>query len=66
MSSPLKVQLMNSTEKLALERLLKKEETPGYLYSEEYINRRYSGSELPLRLAEGQRKLDSLRRINTD
>ena len=66
MPSPLKVQLMNSTEKLALEHLLKKEETPGYLYSEEYINRRYSGSELPLRLAEGQRKLDSLRRINTD
>ncbi|MDO4881058.1 MAG: SusC/RagA family TonB-linked outer membrane protein [Capnocytophaga sp.] len=66
-ASPLKVQLMNSSEKLELERLLKNEGTPGYLYSEEYINRRYGGtSELTARLAEGQHKLDSLRAINTN
>lgn len=66
-ASPLKVQLMNSAEKLELERLLKNEGTPGYLYSEEYINRKYGGTpELQTRLAEGRQKLDSLRAINTD
>ena len=64
---PLKVPMMNSAEKLALERLLKNEGTPGYLYSEEYINRRYRGTpELQNRLAEGKHKLDSLSAINTN
>lgn len=66
-ASPLKAQLMNSAEKLELERLLKNEGTPGYLYSEEYINRKYGGTpELQARLTEGRQKLDSLRAINTD
>nr|WP_314677627.1 SusC/RagA family TonB-linked outer membrane protein [uncultured Capnocytophaga sp.] len=66
-AAPLKVQLMNSSEKLELERLLRNEGTPGFLYSEEYIQRRYGGtSQLQARLLEGKYKLDSLRSINTN
>lgn len=66
-AAPLKVQLMNSSEKLELERLLRNEGTPGFLYSEEYIQRRYGGtSQLQARLLEGKHKLDSLRSINTN
>ena len=66
-AAPLKVQLMNSSEKLELERFLRNEGTPGFLYSEEYIQRRYGGtSQLQARLLEGKHKLDSLRSINTN
>jgi tonB-linked outer membrane protein, susC/ragA family len=66
-AAPLKVQLMNSSEKLELERLLRNEGTPGFLYSEEYIQRRYGGTyQLQARLLEGKHKLDSLRSINTN
>jgi len=66
-AAPLKVQLMNSSEKLELEHLLRNEGTPGFLYSEEYIQRRYGGtSQLQARLLEGKHKLDSLRSINTN
>jgi len=65
--APLKVELMNSTEKLELERLLQNVGTPGYLYSEEYIRQKYGNTpELAARLAEGAQKLDSLRQINTN
>lgn len=61
------VTVMNSTEKLELERLMKNEATPGYLYSADYITSRYSSSpDLEYMISEGERKLDSLRAINTD
>lgn len=65
--APLKVKMMNSAEKLELERLLKNEATPGYMYSEEYIRKRYGDTDLAKKkLLVANRMLDSLRRINTD
>jgi TonB-linked SusC/RagA family outer membrane protein len=64
---PRGVEMMDSEEKLELERLLQLDHTPGYRYSEEYYRRNYSGaSNLDELIAQGQRKLDSLRTINTD
>lgn len=61
------VEMMDSKEKLELERLLKAEGTPGYDNSEEYIRKKHFGeSDLEERIANGQRILDSLRGINTD
>ena len=61
------VKVMDSAEKLELERLMQNEATPGYRYSEDYIRKRYGSSPLlGQMLAEGARKLDSLRAINTD
>lgn len=64
---PLRVKMMNSAEKLELERRLKNEATPGYLYSEDYIKKKYGGTPLEgEKLKEGKQVLDSLRNINTD
>ncbi len=67
LAPPLRVKLMNSSEKLELERRLKNSVAPGYLYSKDYILRKYGGTPLyPIKLREGQRILDSLRNINTN
>lgn len=61
------VRVMDSAEKLELERLMKNEATPGYRYSEEYIRLTNAGSpQLPALIARGAAVLDSLRAINTD
>lgn len=65
---PLRAELMNSSEKLELERHLKNPSTPGYRYSEEYIHKKYGDNPSLERakLLEGERILDSLRSINTN
>lgn len=61
------VQMMDSAEKLELERLLKNEEAPGYRYSEDYYRRYYPNDpNLDQMIAEGQAILDRLRQTNTD
>lgn len=61
------VTVMDSKEKLELERLMKNEATPGYRYSEDYIRKRYPNApNLDALIAEGAAKLDSLRAIDTD
>ncbi|MBQ7156748.1 MAG: SusC/RagA family TonB-linked outer membrane protein [Bacteroidaceae bacterium] len=61
------VKMMNSAEKLELERLLQNPETPGYCYSADYYNKYYaSDPNLPQLINDGQAVLDSLRGINTD
>ncbi len=61
------VKMMDSKEKLELERLLKNPSTPGYFYSEEYIREKNPWNpNLEKMVADGQQKLDSLRAINTD
>lgn len=61
------VMMMNSEEKLELERLLKSTYAPGYIYSEEYIRKSYPyAPNLDELVAQGQKTLDSLRGINTD
>lgn len=65
--TPQIVKMMNTEEKLELERLLKNPATPGYLYSKDYIEQHYKDSpQLKVILAQGQKKLDSLKQINTD
>ena len=61
------VQMMNSEEKLELERRMKNPIAPGYRYSEDYY-RKYHASdpEINRLIAEGHQILDSLSRINTD
>ena len=61
------VPMMDSAEKLELERLLKNPEAPGYLYSEDYYRRYYPNNpNLDQMIAEGQAVLDKLRQTNTD
>ena len=61
------VPMMDSAEKLELERLLKNPEAPGYLYSEDYYRRYYPNDpNLDQMIAEGQSVLDKLRQTNTD
>lgn len=61
------VKVMDSNEKLELERLMKNEANPGYRYSEEYIRQTNAGNpQLPALIAHGAAVLDSLRGINTD
>lgn len=61
------VRVMNSAEKLELERLMRNPATPGYRYSEEYLRRTYPTSpNLAQMIASGAATLDSLRGINTD
>lgn len=61
------VQMMDSAEKLELERLLKNPEAPGYRYSEDYYRRYYpTDPNLDQMIAEGQSILDQLRQTNTD
>lgn len=61
------VQVMQSAEKLELERLMMNEATPGYRYSADYYRKRYPGNpNLDAMIAQGEAVLDSLRGINTD
>lgn len=61
------IKMMDSKEKLELERLLKATNTPGYLYSADYYNKYYADDpKLDQLIAEGQAKIDSLGNINTD
>lgn len=61
------VQMMDSEEKLELERRLGNTATPGYRYSEDYY-RKYHANDPNLEslITRGQEILDSLARINTD
>ena len=59
--------MMDTDEKLELERRLKNESSPGYRYSEDYYRRYFSSSpDLEKMIAEGKSKLDELRKTNTD
>ena len=61
------VSMMDSAEKLELERLLQNPETPGYRYSADYYNKYYAGDpNLSQLIASGEQKLNELRNINTD
>lgn len=61
------VQMMQTDEKLELERRLKNVEAPGYRYSADYYNRFYSRDpDLEQMIAEGKAVLDKLRQTNTD
>ncbi len=61
------IKMMNSAEKLELERLMQNPEAPGYLYSEDYYRKYYASSpNLNQMIAAGAAKLDSMRNINTD
>lgn len=61
------VRVMQTDEKLELERLMMNEATPGYRYSEDYYRRRYPNDpNLNSMIATGKTVLDSLRGINTD
>lgn len=61
------VEMMQSDEKLELERLLQNPSTPGYRYSADYYRKYYPNDpSLTEMIAEGARVLDSLRGINTD
>lgn len=61
------IEMMNSAEKLELERLIQNPETPGYRYSADYYNRYHSNDpNLSNLIAQGALKLDSMRNINTD
>ena len=61
------VEMMDSEEKLELERLLKATSAPGYFYSEERIRKEYPGDpDIENKVANGRRILDSLRSIHTD
>lgn len=61
------IKMMDSSEKLELERLLQNPETPGYRYSADYFNKYYANDpNLSRLIADGAAKLDSMRNINTD
>lgn len=61
------IRMMDSEEKLELERLMQNPEAPGYLYSADYYNKYYAGApDLAQMISDGAARLDSLRRINTD
>ena len=61
------IRMMDTDEKLELERRLQNTETPGYRYSADYYNRYHANDpNLASLIAAGQVKLDSLRGINTD
>jgi len=61
------VQMMETDEKLELERRLRNMEAPGYRYSEDYYMRYHSKDpDLDKMIAEGKAILDRLRQTNTD
>lgn len=61
------VQMMETDEKLELERRLKNPNTPGYRYSEDYYKKMYPTSpDLEEMIADGKAKLEELRKTNTD
>lgn len=60
-------QMMDSREKLELERLLENPGAPGFLYSEKYIRKiNSSNPEVDKLVAKGAAVIDSLSHINTD
>ncbi|MDO4770792.1 SusC/RagA family TonB-linked outer membrane protein [Porphyromonas sp.] len=61
------IEMMDTEEKLELERRLQNPAAPGYRYSEDYF-RRYHGTspDLDKMILEGRAVLDSLRGIHTD
>ena len=61
------IEMMDTEEKLELERRLQNPAAPGYRYSEDYF-RRYHGAspELDKMILEGRAVLDSLKGIHTD
>lgn len=61
------VQMMETDEKLELERRLRQPNTPGYIYSEEYIRKENRNApNIEQLVAEGRAMLDNLRKTNTD
>lgn len=61
------IEMMDTEEKLELERLLQNEAAPGYRYSEDYYRRYYANDpQLAEMIAGGKHILDSLRQYNTD
>lgn len=61
------VQMMDTDEKLELERRLRQPNTPGYIYSEEYIRKENRNApNIEQLVAEGRAMLDNLRKTNTD
>lgn len=61
------VLMMETDEKLELERRLRNPSAPGYLYSEEYIRMSNPGApDIDALVAAGQARLDELRKTNTD
>lgn len=61
------VKMMQTEEKLNFERLTKKNNVPGYYYSEDFFRTFHKNNpNLEQLIAEGQKKLDSLKQINTD
>ena len=61
------VKMMDSAEKLELERLLQNPETPGYRYSADFFNKYYANDpNLGQMIADGEQKLQELRATNTD
>lgn len=64
---PRGVEMMDSAEKLELERRLQNFATPGYAFSEDYYRKHFANDpNLEQMIATGAVKLDSLRNINTD
>lgn len=61
------IRMMDSAEKLELERRLQNPETPGYRYSEDYYRKYYANDpDLATYIAEGNAELQRLSSINTD
>lgn len=61
------VRMMDTEEKLELERRLMNRSTPGYRYSEDYFRRYYGDApNLNELIAQGKSVLDSLKQIHTD
>lgn len=61
------IEMMDTDEKLELERRLQNVSTPGYRYSEDYYRKYYpTAPNLDEMIAYGRGVLDSLRTINTD
>lgn len=61
------IKMMDSAEKLELERLLQSTSTPGYLYSEDYYRKYFSNNpDLEQLIADGESKLEDLRNTHTD
>lgn len=61
------IKMMDTEEKLELERRLQNKSTPGYRYSEDYYRKYYaSAPNLNELIAEGRQVIDSLKNIHTD
>ncbi|QTE22845.1 SusC/RagA family TonB-linked outer membrane protein [Polaribacter cellanae] len=61
------IKMMGTTEKLEFERRVKNTSTPGYNLSEEYFRRFFANDQnLEQLIADGQRKLDSLKKIDNN